>query len=65
MYLYKHLHTGLNNVHTCLYITGKMYVHWHVTVYTMYHARASDIHVHRFSELYINVYTFHQMYVHV
>ncbi len=55
MYLYKHVHTGLNNVHTCLYSDTKMYVH----VYTMY------IHVHRFSELYIHVYTFHQMYVHV
>jgi hypothetical protein len=51
MYLYKHVHKGLNNVHTWLYF--KMYV------YTMY------IHVHGFSELYIHVYTFHQMYVHV
>ena len=34
MYLYKHVHTGLNNVHhdTCLYM--KMY--HDVRVYTMY-----------------------------
>ncbi len=31
MYLYKHVHTGLNNVHTCLYI--KMYVHVYTWMY--------------------------------
>ena len=53
IYLYKHVHTRLNNVHGCLYI--KMYVY----IYTMY------IHVYIFSELYVHVYTFHEKYVHV
>jgi hypothetical protein len=52
IYLYKHVHTRLNDVHICLYI--KMNVH----VYTMY------IHVYIFSER-VHVYTFHENYVHV
>jgi hypothetical protein len=41
IYLYKHVHTRLNNLHTCLYLS--MYMH----VYTMY------IHVYKLTEMYI------------
>ncbi len=53
IYLYKHVHTRLNDVHTWLYLS--MYIH----VYTMY------IHVYKLTEMYIHVYKFPWMYVNV
>ncbi len=33
MYLYKHVHTGLNNVHTCFKLYIKMYIHVYTCIY--------------------------------
>ncbi len=54
IYLYRHVHTRLDDVHTCLYIS--MYIHvytMYIHVYTMY-----ILHVYKLTEMYIHVYKF-------